>query len=119
MKNNTNQHDEILTVDQLLKIQASEKYETDIKSVLSEFYNVNVNENLRKIRIPSVQKSIGTYTYELPKRKNLTKYTSSFLCPPLFSTLSLDAFYEVLCNIYTEHLVIFVSEDLDLLTSSM
>jgi len=59
------------------------------------------------------------YTYPLSQGEELNKLSASFLCPFLFASLSLDSFYEVLCSIYLEQTVIFVSENLNILTSSM
>ncbi len=56
--------------------------------------------------------------YMVPNPLELRTATAAFFCPLLFSSLGLGAFYELLCNVLLERSVVFVSENLNLLTSA-
>lgn len=59
------------------------------------------------------------FVYPLVKPSEIRKSCANFFCPFLFTMLSLDNFYELLCRVYLEQTVIFVSENLNVLTSSL
>lgn len=119
IRNNTNPSCEILDAKALTNIINSSAYTKDISLLLSSVLNLNVNDYLSRIILPPIQEGLSKYDFVVPKKADIKKSSISYLCPPLFSSLSLDAFYDILCNLYTEHFVIFVSSDLDLLTSAM
>ena len=90
-----------------------------LKSILTPLYETFVNDKLCRITISSTLNAIIPYTYSFPIKHELQKQNLFSMCPLLFSSLDLNNFYEILCNLYLEHTVIFVSENLNLLTSSM
>lgn len=59
------------------------------------------------------------YVYPLASSGEVHRTAAGFLCPFLFASLALDSFFEVLCSIYLEQTVVFVSDNLNILTSSM
>ena len=71
------------------------------------------------IGMPSTKGGIcGDYIYCVPNMIELRKVNAVNFCPLLFSSLASHVFYELLCNIYLERSIIFVTENLNLLTSS-
>jgi len=92
----------------------------DIEPLLINLYNTDMEIcNMGQIVISPTLEGLVKYTYNIPKSSEISKNSASFFCPLLFSSLNLDSFYDVLCSIYLEHCVIFVSENLNILTSSM
>ncbi len=57
-------------------------------------------------------------SYKVPDCTEKRKETAAFFCPLLFSTLGLNEMYELLCSLLIERSVVFVSENLNLLTSA-
>ena len=83
-------------------------------NILKELYSQTVGIN-KEISIPAYT----DYSFKVPDFTSLRKSTTNFFCPLLFSALGLDNFVELLMNILTERSILFVSEDLNLLSSSM
>lgn len=55
----------------------------------------------------------------IPSFSELRKQVAMFSCPVLFSCLGLHAFNEVLSNVLLERNILFVSENLNYLTSAV
>eukprot|EP00826_Nyctotherus_ovalis_P045328 TRINITY_DN5005_c0_g1_i2.p3 TRINITY_DN5005_c0_g1~~TRINITY_DN5005_c0_g1_i2.p3 ORF type:complete len:142 (-),score=33.18 TRINITY_DN5005_c0_g1_i2:508-933(-) len=88
----------------------------NMESMLASLYGTQMGNKQTQITVPYIS---TPQTHSLAKSQNLHKDTASFLCPLLFSSLDLDSFFEILCNVYLEHSIIFVSSNLNVLTSSM
>ena len=88
------------------------------QSILTRLYTQEVSV-YKKIIIPSFKGSDEKYIYSVPDFDSLRKSTISFCCPLLFDALDLNAFIELLISILTERSILFVSEDLNLLSSSV
>jgi len=95
----------------------SQTYTLNLEQILISLYNAN--NHLTQITVTAPQDIFPSYTYPILKPQALSKTSASFLCPFLFASLSLDNFYKVLCSIYLEYSIIFVSDNLNVLTSSM
>ncbi len=59
------------------------------------------------------------YKYKVPDFEELRKSVAGFFCPLLIGALGVEGFYKVLENILLERSVLFVSENLNLLTSTV
>jgi len=92
-------------------------FHEDEKMLLSNLYKTNANSKC--VVIPSINGIFKEDTFTLPKSEDINTTSLCFFCPLLFSTLSLNTFYEVFCHILLEHSIVFVSSNLALLTSSM
>lgn len=106
----------------MAEISSSSKASDNTQSfehILVSLHNTIMGNHLNLIAVNSPQNLFPLYTYPVLRSQALLKATAGFLCPLLFASLSLDNFYEVLCNIYLEHSVIFISDNLNVLTSSM
>ncbi len=90
-----------------------------IEPVLIALYNTDMILPLTTLTVSPTQAGLVPCKYSLPKLVELPKTSAAFFCPVLFQALDLDAFYDVLCSIYLEHCVVFVSENLNVLTSAM
>lgn len=88
------------------------------QSILTRLYRQEVTV-YKKITIPFFKGANEEYTYIVPDFDSLRKSTINFCCPLLFDALDLDAFIELLISILTERSILFVSEDLNLLSSSV
>ena len=86
---------------------------TNLSPILASLYNLPINNSTTTIKIGR------KLFYSIPKIQDLPKASAAFLCPFLFGSITLDSFYEILCNIFIERSMIFVSADLNRLTSSM
>jgi hypothetical protein len=86
-----------------------------LEPLLKSFYEADSLASELVIALEGYQK----YIYPLSKREEVNRSSATFLCPFLFASLSLESFYEVLCSIYLEQTVIFISDNLNILTSSM
>ncbi len=86
--------------------------------MLIALYATNMEEKRTCITVMPPKEGLSQYRYAIP-RGDLARASAIFFCPLLFSALSLDSFYDLLCNVYLERCIIFVSENLNVLTSSM
>lgn len=82
--------------------------------ILEHLSNQNVIINQELTIVPSKLDS-----YIVPTFEQLRKQIADYFCPLLFSSLGIHGFYEVLSNIFMERSVVFVSENLNVLTSSV
>jgi len=99
--------------DKLFKAESNPKYKGNMESILTSLYETFMHKQLNSVTVPYISVS---HVYSLNKSQ---QDSTSFLCPLLFASLGLDVFFEVLCNIYLENSIIFVSNNLNVLTSSM
>lgn len=88
------------------------------QSILTRLYSQDVSV-YKELVIPSFKDPFDKFTYRIPDFDSLRKATVNFCCPLLFNALDLDAFIELLISILTERPILFVSEDLNLLSSSV
>ncbi len=84
----------------------------EILKKLYEFKGSAVSE----VTIPA---SPFPVVYKMPSQSELTINSTGYFCPTLFSALPLDTIYQLLCCILLERSIIFQSEDMHILTSSM
>eukprot|EP00826_Nyctotherus_ovalis_P063603 TRINITY_DN9330_c0_g1_i13.p4 TRINITY_DN9330_c0_g1~~TRINITY_DN9330_c0_g1_i13.p4 ORF type:complete len:123 (+),score=46.86 TRINITY_DN9330_c0_g1_i13:1331-1699(+) len=82
--------------------------------LLKELYSQDVE--LHKQLVMPLDKS---FVFAVPSYEELRKQMAIFFCPLLFNCLGLHAFYEVLSNILLERKVLFISENLNLLSSAV
>jgi len=119
MQKKVNSLNMILDVKKVSEADINSEHVKDLNSFLFALYSVNLDNTPSRIIVPPIQIGLSKYDFPLPKPNEIKQSSVSFLCPSLFSSLSLDAFYEVLCNLYIERCTIFVSSNPNLLTSSM
>lgn len=91
----------------------------ECQQMLKKLMEVNV-DNSNAITIPpqASKMSKSYYTYTIPRQKDNEK-SAVFFCGLLFSVLKTNDFFELMCNMFLEHSVVFVSENYNLLTSAM
>ncbi len=90
----------------------------DSKAILKKMYETDV-QGASFITLPPVPKiSIKAFAYALPKGE-CTERSAVFFSSLLFSMLKPHDVYEIVCNVLLEHSVIFVSKNLNLLTSAI
>lgn len=87
----------------------------DIKK-LKKLYFQDIDVN-RTIAIDSA-KQLNCYKYIVPNFSDIIKASAKCFCPILFSSINLNAFYQILCWAFIEGSIIFVSQNLNLLTSA-
>lgn len=87
------------------------------KEVLKNLYYQDIGAK-NKLKINTQDISFGCYEYVIPDYLDLRKAVANCFCPVLFSSLKLQVLYEVLTNVFTERSIIFVSQNLNLLTSA-
>eukprot|EP01022_Parablepharisma_sp_SALTPOND_P031428 TRINITY_DN799_c0_g2_i2.p2 TRINITY_DN799_c0_g2~~TRINITY_DN799_c0_g2_i2.p2 ORF type:complete len:462 (+),score=33.51 TRINITY_DN799_c0_g2_i2:1520-2905(+) len=108
----------ISTLSQMEQKYGSVEPSMDSKTILKKLYETDV-KSLSAITVPAVHKlSTKAFSYVLPKGE-CTERSAVFFCSLLFSMLKAHDVYEILCNIFLEHSVIFVSKNLNLLTSAI
>lgn len=88
------------------------------RRILENLYSQEVRFN-NEITIPSAKDIYNDYIYRVPNLDSLRKSTINFFCPLLFNTLGMDNFTELLMSILTEKSILFVSENLNLLSSAV
>ena len=88
------------------------------EEILNTLYKQNVKENC-EITIPSFDDLYNEYIYKITSVNDLRKSAMQNFAPHLFSALKADSIFQILFNIFIERSVLFVSENLNLLTSSM
>lgn len=64
-------------------------------------------------------KAIENFKFIFPKGEDIRKAALNCFCPIIFSSISHDMFYEILCNVLLEKSIIFVSENYNLLASAV
>jgi hypothetical protein len=90
-------------------------YATSLNDTLKFIYDTSANKPT--VRVPSMRNEMVIVNYDLPKMQD--NHSVSYLCPMLFTSLDLDSFFTIFCNLLIEHCMIFISNDLNVLTSSM
>ena len=98
-----------------VKTKEIDLYAASLNYALRLLYNTSTNKST--VKIPSTKNEITILNYDLPKPQEHPSV--SYLCPILFTSLHLDSFFTILCNLLIEHSMIFISDDLNVLTSSM
>ncbi len=72
-----------------------------------------------EVLISEVPGVFQPYRYPLPREADLARSSALFFCPLLMSAIRIPQFFEIMCDLYLEYSVIFVSPNLGLLTSVM
>lgn len=99
-------------VSELIIQESSIELTKETLALLSELYRQDV-EIHKQIQVPL------NAPFMVPSFDELRKQVAAYACPLLFNSLGLHAFYEVLSNILLERRVLFISENLNLLTSAV
>jgi len=86
-------------------------------SFLEFLYNINIT-NLCELTI-SAPYFIKEMSFILPKRNEISLYCATFFSQVLFSAVPDNILYDILCFALLEKSIIFISQDLNLLTNSM
>lgn len=110
---------EILDLKETTTAETSAAYAKDLNSLLLAMHNVTVDECLTRIILPPIKMGLSKYDFAIPKKNEIDKASAAVFCPHLFLSLPLNELYQVLCSMYTERIVIFISSDVHLLTFSM
>eukprot|EP00826_Nyctotherus_ovalis_P040887 TRINITY_DN4063_c0_g1_i16.p3 TRINITY_DN4063_c0_g1~~TRINITY_DN4063_c0_g1_i16.p3 ORF type:complete len:147 (+),score=20.00 TRINITY_DN4063_c0_g1_i16:241-681(+) len=115
----TNPSHEILDLKGIIAAETSATYAKDLNSLLLAMYTVTVDESLTRIILPPIKMGLSKYDFAIPKKGEIDKASAAVFCPHLFLSLPLNELYKVLCSLYTECFVVFISSDIHLLTFSM
>jgi len=91
---------------------------SNLESILQKLYETKLEQG-RKITIPLTIGNSTEFSYIIPKPNEVLIQSSLYLCPTLFSALSLPVLYEIICNVLVEKSILFQSNDIHLVTSSM
>jgi len=88
------------------------------KEMLEELYKQKV-EYHKDIVIPSLKGVCDECRYKVPTYKVLRHSVIDFFCLLFFDALNIEQVYQILCALLLEKSILFVSENLNLLTSSV
>jgi len=99
-------------INEVITQECSIKLREEIISLLGDLYSQDVRIH-KQIKVSHIE------PFTVPSFDELRKQVASYACSLLFNYLSLHVFYEVLSNILLERRVLFVSENLNLLTSAV
>jgi len=73
----------------------------------------------KEIILSSLNEVQDEYTFKVPDFEELRKSVAHFFCPMLFNALSLESFYKMISCIFLEKSILFISENLNLLSSAV
>lgn len=102
------------TMRQAYSLEGENKREVGDESLvlLEEYYSSSFAPG---VSLPIALDSVVGESYKVPK--DLRYIDAEWICPVLFSLLELDDFFKILCGIAHERSVVFVSSNLDSVTS--
>lgn len=101
-----------------MNLKESPYINEEVLEMLDNLFYQDISEGKQILIIPP-QNSLDCYKYLIPKPKGIRKEALSLFCPPLFASINPHYFYEILCNVLLEKSIVFISENTNLLTSSM
>lgn len=88
------------------------------KDILAYLINQDFGEG-KQISIDPAQNAFENYKYIIPKSGEIRNATLNFFSPILFSSIGSHVFYEILCSVFLEKSVVFVSENYNLITTAV